>query len=130
MGPKNGTRKMAKCAGTPNSYTTVNRGQPTNLHNSAFCTKKRELFPLVFARFSYIPTNNAFSRPPNYLKVSQAAKKRRKKIRAKIENSETQRIVQNAIGPSFDHIIIILVHLFSGNMFKYQTRHLAVCLQL
>ena len=29
--------------------------------------------------------------------------------------------VQNATGPSFDHIMIILVHLISGNMFKYQT---------
>ena len=50
-------------------------------------------------------------------------------IDKKKKNSETQRRVQNAIGPSFDHIMIILVHLISGNMFKYQPWHLTVSLQ-
>ena len=36
------------------------------------------------------------------------------------QSSETQRIVQNAIGPSFDQIIVS-VHLICGNMYKYKT---------
>ena len=42
-------------------------------------------------------------------------------LQISLDSLSKRKIVQNAISPSFDHIMIVLVHLISGNMFKYQT---------